>query len=438
MSIGTSLRRGLTAVALGTMLGALLAGCDQGADPLPQQPAKPLPHGGEIAEQTRARPTVEGVRVVGSARGNGVAKNAGAELLAACVSRTRHELDASPGNDYFGLDAIDDKAVAACRQAAQALPDSTVAQEHLGRALLALGVRPPGLTMTESAEVTVKAARAGALWAQAQLVLFGVAEFDRNALVQRLRAEVGARPADPGPRVLLAQVLMVVGGRVRPYIELHQPAVLLEAAVKMDAGPAMVSAMAHHLMRFGLCGRTVSPWLKVLEAPKPDSQGEEGCAMVLRIAASVDDPMAHLALGGLHLRNAHQAGLGRVTRAAATARFEESRQAAKRHFGRVAQSDSLLSGIGKQLLAKVDDVTMASSPSEDAGANLLLGLLGLVLSAPSSPGPASKSSAYEDAQAEQAERRRLECADARMRSAYMKPDGSAEDWSMRYRAANCP
>ena len=174
-----------------------------------------------------------------------------------------------------------------------------------------------------------------------------------------------------------------------------------------------------------------------MREPKPDLAGEEGCALILRIAANADDPVAHLTLGMFHLRNARQAGAGRQSKATALARFEESKRAAKSHFSKVAQSNSSLSDSAKNLLAKVDDVQMAGSQSEEIGTNILLGLLGLALSSPPTPEAKNPRSSYERVLEEQAERRKQECADAKARAAFTSPDGSNEDWRLRNQAVHC-
>jgi hypothetical protein len=186
-----------------------------------------------------------------------------------------------------------------------------------------------------------------------------------------------------------------------------------------------------------MCGRAVPPWLKVLREPKPDLAGEEGCALILRIAANADDPVAHLTLGMLHLRNARQAGAGRHSKATALARFEESKRAAKSHFSKVALSNSPLSDPAKKFLVKVDDVQMSVSQPEELGNNILLGLLGLALSSPSGSDSNTSRSSYEAVLDEQAERRKQECADAKARAVFTSPDGSNEDWRLRYHAGNC-
>ncbi|MGF6528991.1 hypothetical protein [Variovorax sp. PvP013] len=415
-------------------LVVILTGCDQTPQGLTQVTERSSSHEKTALDVHEA--AGESTKLLESARRANEVKNARAKVLATCVTYTHHELD-SPVNDYRSLESIGENGVAACRRAIEEFPESIVAHEHLARALLAMRNRPPGLPNNEADEVTVRAARAGSLWAQSHSLIFGVEEFDRRTLVQRLHDVGAARPYEPGPKVLLAQTLMVVNGQILPYTALHRPAELLEAASRMSGGPAMVSAMASHLMSYGMCGRAVPPWSKVLKEPSPDFAGEEGCALILRIAANADDPVAHLTLGVLHLRNARQAGAGQNSKATALARFEESKRAAKSHFSKVAQSNSLLSDFAKNLLVKVDGVQMVGPQSEELGANILLGLLGLALSSQSAPEANNPRSSNERVLEEQAERRKQECADAKARAAFTSPDGSNEDWGLRHRATNC-
>lgn len=335
--------------------------------------------------------------------------SAAATVVSRCIGQTRHELDILPRH-YQSLVELTAEDVALCRQAVQ-FEDSARTLEHLGRALLTQAYRPPGVSDDEVVDVMLRAAQAGSLWAQSYALLLGSQHFSRPDIVQHLRERVAAEPQAAGPRVLLAQTLMVVNGKMGRLLELREAYDQLFAAAQLEGGPSMVSGLVHQFMSFGFCGRLVPLSVKTIKQPKADFDAEENCAQLLSMAGDAGEPMANLSLGLLHLRNAYEAGDGRKAQAAQT-RFEGQRTAAKKRLTMVVQSNSPYSSLGESVLADVDTIRMKSELEAEQGARALAGIAALILASPSTP--QSSKSYQQESDDYFAEQKRRDCEQRRL------------------------